>query len=200
MKSSSLDAGNVGEYSAARFMGPAWDRHLGPIGPRWVPCWPNEPCYLGIFMTLGPMSVPSSRRWDNIGPTPFSVRVSQYSHRFSSQYASQSLHTRARYGVHFISSNFDLFAAPIMAMLHICHIGSCYNSAQLYNTKSDHIILLAVLWDDDAKGTSHPIGYYIALSFLHNSRSKLNWIISFYSSRLIRGHWGNFSIISVPME
>ena len=21
--------------------------HLGPIGPRWAPCWPHEPCYLG---------------------------------------------------------------------------------------------------------------------------------------------------------
>ena len=19
--------------------------HLGPVGPRWVPCWPHEPCY-----------------------------------------------------------------------------------------------------------------------------------------------------------
>ena len=21
--------------------------HLGPIGPRWAPCWPHEVCYLG---------------------------------------------------------------------------------------------------------------------------------------------------------
>ena len=21
--------------------------HLGPTGPRWTPCWPHEPCYLG---------------------------------------------------------------------------------------------------------------------------------------------------------
>ena len=21
--------------------------HLGPLGPRWAPCWPHEPCYLG---------------------------------------------------------------------------------------------------------------------------------------------------------
>ena len=21
--------------------------HLGPVGPRWAPCWPHEPCYLG---------------------------------------------------------------------------------------------------------------------------------------------------------
>ena len=27
----------------ARFMGPTW----GPTGPRWAPCWPHEPCYLG---------------------------------------------------------------------------------------------------------------------------------------------------------
>ena len=21
--------------------------HLGPVGPRWAPCWPHEPCYKG---------------------------------------------------------------------------------------------------------------------------------------------------------
>ena len=21
--------------------------HLGPVGPRWAPCWPHKPCYLG---------------------------------------------------------------------------------------------------------------------------------------------------------
>ena len=28
----------------------SWDQHgahLGPTGPRWVPCWPHELCYLG---------------------------------------------------------------------------------------------------------------------------------------------------------
>ena len=34
----------------ARFMGPIW----GPSGadrtqPRWAPCWPHEPCCLGIY-------------------------------------------------------------------------------------------------------------------------------------------------------
>ena len=24
--------------------------HLGPTGPRWAPCWPNEPCYQGNHM------------------------------------------------------------------------------------------------------------------------------------------------------
>ena len=23
--------------------------HLGPVGPRWAPCWPHEPCYLGSY-------------------------------------------------------------------------------------------------------------------------------------------------------
>ena len=26
--------------------------HLGPTGPRWVPCWPHELCYLGLFVSL----------------------------------------------------------------------------------------------------------------------------------------------------
>ena len=35
----------------AKFMGPTW-AHLGPGGPRWAPCWPNEPCYQGISTML----------------------------------------------------------------------------------------------------------------------------------------------------
>ena len=23
--------------------------HLGPVVPRWAPCWPHEPCYLGSY-------------------------------------------------------------------------------------------------------------------------------------------------------
>ena len=28
----------------------SWDQHgahLGPVSPRWAPCWPHEPCYQG---------------------------------------------------------------------------------------------------------------------------------------------------------
>ena len=30
----------------------SWGKHgaqLGPVSPRWAPCWPHEPCYLVIF-------------------------------------------------------------------------------------------------------------------------------------------------------
>ena len=30
-----------------------WDQHgahLGPVCPRWAPCWPHEPCYLGKYV------------------------------------------------------------------------------------------------------------------------------------------------------
>ena len=30
----------------ARLMG-QHGAHLGPVGPRWAPCWPHEPCYQG---------------------------------------------------------------------------------------------------------------------------------------------------------
>ena len=33
----------------ARFMGPTWGP-LGPVGPRWVPCWPHESCYRGYVL------------------------------------------------------------------------------------------------------------------------------------------------------
>ena len=32
----------------AMFMGPTWD-HLGPVGPRWAPCWSYKPCCQGYF-------------------------------------------------------------------------------------------------------------------------------------------------------
>ena len=35
----------------ARFMGPTW-AHLGSTGPRWAPCWPHEPCYLGNYILI----------------------------------------------------------------------------------------------------------------------------------------------------
>ena len=28
-----------------KFMG-QHGAHLGPVGPRWSPCWPHEPCYM----------------------------------------------------------------------------------------------------------------------------------------------------------
>ena len=35
----------------ANFMGPTWG-HLGPVGPRWAPCWPHEPCYQGHHLGM----------------------------------------------------------------------------------------------------------------------------------------------------
>ena len=26
--------------------------HLGPVGPRWAPCWPHEPGYLGTVKNM----------------------------------------------------------------------------------------------------------------------------------------------------
>ena len=31
--------------------------HLGPVGPRWAPCWPHKPCYQGTLH--GHSSLPS---------------------------------------------------------------------------------------------------------------------------------------------
>ena len=38
--------------------------HLGPTGPRWAPCWPNEPCYLGSFTRGSPHEVPVMHSFD----------------------------------------------------------------------------------------------------------------------------------------
>ena len=29
-----------------------WDGALGPVGPRWAPCWPHEACYWGRLLPL----------------------------------------------------------------------------------------------------------------------------------------------------
>ena len=29
--------------------------HLGPVGPRWAPCWPHEPCYQGCYSDYFPL-------------------------------------------------------------------------------------------------------------------------------------------------
>ena len=26
--------------------------HMGPVGPRWAPCWPHEPCYQALFCPI----------------------------------------------------------------------------------------------------------------------------------------------------
>ena len=59
----------------ARRMGPTW-AHLGPIGPRWAPCWPHEPCYLGTIKYCGMQRSFVSRtmmwqdvlKWERISP------------------------------------------------------------------------------------------------------------------------------------
>ena len=33
--------------------------HLGPVGPRWAPCWPHEPCYQGY-------QTKSKASWDSV--------------------------------------------------------------------------------------------------------------------------------------
>ena len=37
----------------AKCMGPTYGAHLGPVGPRWAPYWPHEPCYqIGLLQAL----------------------------------------------------------------------------------------------------------------------------------------------------
>ena len=50
--------GSSGQYGA----------HLGPVGPRWAPCWPHEPCYHGCslytyFLVLRPNARHKRERW-----------------------------------------------------------------------------------------------------------------------------------------
>ena len=34
--------------------------HLGPVGPRWAPCWSHKPCYQGRYMNT---SIQSNYWW-----------------------------------------------------------------------------------------------------------------------------------------
>ena len=44
----------------AEFMGLTW-ANLGPLGPRWAPCWPHEPCYQRYILSpsCSPMIIQS---------------------------------------------------------------------------------------------------------------------------------------------
>ena len=42
----------------AKLIWPTWGPP-GPVGPRWAPCWPHEPCYQGVH----PLSLLSSPKW-----------------------------------------------------------------------------------------------------------------------------------------
>ena len=46
-----LDMLATDSYSQPRYQS-SWGQHgahLGPVGPRWAPCWPHEPCYQGSY-------------------------------------------------------------------------------------------------------------------------------------------------------
>ena len=43
---------HVTSSQIAKFMGPTNGAHLVPVGPRWAPCWPHEPCYLGQYADI----------------------------------------------------------------------------------------------------------------------------------------------------
>ena len=40
------------QYPDSKSHGANMGHHLGPTGPRWAPCWPHEPYYLGICRIL----------------------------------------------------------------------------------------------------------------------------------------------------
>ena len=45
-----LKLGGINSTSQIAFS--SWGQHgahLGPVGPRWAPCWPHEPCHQGCF-------------------------------------------------------------------------------------------------------------------------------------------------------
>ena len=42
----------------AKFMGSTWGPHLGPVGPRWAPWWPHEPCFQGDFVHVTAPQLP----------------------------------------------------------------------------------------------------------------------------------------------
>ena len=47
--------------------------HLGPVGYRWAPCWPHEPCYRGVqcfhvFVAnlINPLNKQSNGQWNGM--------------------------------------------------------------------------------------------------------------------------------------
>ena len=91
--------------------------HLGPVGPRWAPCWPHEPCYLyssvdKITCARMPPRLPRTY------PILFSAIITwcQFSPK-SSEQTPHSSPVRARYGVLVVSLKFGLCSVVIIVML-----------------------------------------------------------------------------------
>ena len=69
----------------ARFMG-QHGAQLGPTGPRWAPCWPHEPCYLGINHSWAHFKKSvSAHNWDRVKIqfVVIYIWIVQYSHNFA---------------------------------------------------------------------------------------------------------------------
>ena len=52
--------------------------HLGPVGPRWAPCWPHEPCYRGYLIFM--MGLPKLLIWHLYDDPPPKKKTKKKTH------------------------------------------------------------------------------------------------------------------------
>ena len=59
--------------------------NLGPVGPRWAPCWPHDPFYQGGYLKhtqiakfMGPTWGPPGSCWPQMGPMNLVIRAAAW--------------------------------------------------------------------------------------------------------------------------
>ena len=70
--------------------------HLGPVGPRWVPCWPHESCYHGWPLSGWPNHILTMSMY-SVLPTVAGIKVACWYRSSSASRELRHRHVDVRY-------------------------------------------------------------------------------------------------------
>ena len=75
--------------------------HLGPVGPRWAPCWPHEPYYQGtaILFLVWVIYFEACRKWQTYCIWHSLAVLRKFLYFTKSQWQSRSLMHLVAYGL-----------------------------------------------------------------------------------------------------
>ena len=149
--------------------------HLGPVGPRWVPCWPHEPCYRGTHLTR-----PSAF----VVPVVCSCAVDLWTRCFTDQKVTPNIHVCKPNVVPNASRMSDFIATIAWAMQHYwSFIESslvCFNNTGLLR---EGIGSRVTSWHMDLK-----FGGRFYTTDLHNCKQFLVFAQSIIQAARLRKH------------
>ena len=104
--------------------------HLGPVGPRWAPCWPHEPCFQGPIISgirvhgktalllldygMNYLCVPSIMRWSR--PVQWSIGWTWF--------ILWQTFCRRHFRMHFVNEIWFVFCCVSGSFSHAYNLGS----------------------------------------------------------------------------